>query len=317
MALALSSTPVGAAPGYDFTVSPNPPTVRRPATFSVVPKPPPEATVQWDFDGGDFDATGTSVSHTFRTNAPVTVRMRVDSKGPGNGVVAKTITPNRAPRATFTFTPATPAVGASVAFSGGSDPDGDALIRLWRLGDGFSSGDAAPVHAYAAAGNYTASLTVTDVHGAATTTFQTLEVHAPPQQPPPTGQPPPSGGTGTPVKRPVRMRPFPIVRIAGIVLPRGALVRILSVRAPRGANVRVRCRGRGCPVSTVARTSAVRVVRFHRFERVLLAGVRLEIYVRKPGRIGKYTRFRIRAAKPPARVDRCLMPGRIRPVRCS
>ena len=112
------------------------------------------------------------------------------------------------------------------------------------------------------------------------------------------------------------MRPFPIVRIAGVVLPRGSLIRILSVRAPRGSSVRVRCRGKGCPAAAVARTSATRVVRFRRFERRLPAGVKLEVFVRKAGRIGKYTRFLIRAGKPPARVDRCLMPGKRRPVRC-
>jgi hypothetical protein len=113
------------------------------------------------------------------------------------------------------------------------------------------------------------------------------------------------------------MRPFPLVRIAGVVLANGARVTILSVRAPRGSRIRVRCRGGGCPVRAVARTSATRLMRFHRFERRLRAGARLELFVRKANLIGKYTRFRIRAGEAPARVDRCLLPGRRRPVRCS
>ena len=117
-------------------------------------------------------------------------------------------------------------------------------------------------------------------------------------------------------KRPTMMRPFPVVRIAGVVLSRGALVKVLSVKAARGARVVVRCHGRGCPVGTVARSSVAPLVRFHRFERRLPAGVRLELFVRKKSRIGKYTRFLIRAGRPPARMDRCLMPGRARPVRC-
>lgn len=40
----------------------------------------------------------------------------------------------------------------------------------------------------------------------------------------------------------------------------------------------------------------------------------LEIFVRGPARLGEYTRFPIRAGKPPARVDRPLVPGRARPV---
>ena len=113
------------------------------------------------------------------------------------------------------------------------------------------------------------------------------------------------------------MRPFPVVRIAGLVLPGGVAVRILSVRTPLGSTVRVRCHGSGCPVGSMARTAAVRLVRLRRFERRLPAGTRLELFVRQRRKIGKYTRFAIRAGKPPARVDRCLMPGRERPVRCS
>jgi hypothetical protein len=58
-------------------------------------------------------------------------------------------------------------------------------------------------------------------------------------------------------------------------------------------------------------------VRFRRFERTLPAGTILELFVRQTGKIGKYTRFRIRAGKAPSRIDRCLVPGRARPARCT
>jgi hypothetical protein len=112
------------------------------------------------------------------------------------------------------------------------------------------------------------------------------------------------------------MSPFPVVRIAGTVLPRAARVRVLSVRAPRGSRVRVRCVGKGCPVDAVARTTATRVVRFRRFERKLRAGIRLKLFVRQANRIGKYTSFLIRAGAPPKRVDLCLFPTRRSPGRC-
>jgi hypothetical protein len=57
-------------------------------------------------------------------------------------------------------------------------------------------------------------------------------------------------------------------------------------------------------------------VRFAQFERRLRAGIRLEIFVRQPRRIGKYTRFLVRAGEPPKRVDRCLFPGVQRPKAC-
>ena len=112
------------------------------------------------------------------------------------------------------------------------------------------------------------------------------------------------------------MSPFPVVRIAGKVLPRATLIRVLSVRAPRAALVRVRCHGRGCPLRAVRRRSSGRQLRFRQFQRRLRAGIRLEIFVRRPGTIGKYTRFRIRAGDPPKRIDRCLFPATQRPKRC-
>ena len=38
------------------------------------------------------------------------------------------------------------------------------------------------------------------------------------------------------------------------------------------------------------------------------AGTRLRIFVTRPGTVGKYTRFTIRARSAPARVDACARP---------
>jgi hypothetical protein len=109
------------------------------------------------------------------------------------------------------------------------------------------------------------------------------------------------------------------VIIAGRATRRGARLTQLTVRAPRGSVITVRCRGRGrsCP----RRVSRKRVGRRRRatlrsFRRRMRAGTVLAVYVRKTGFIGKYTRFRIRRRRAPARMDRCLVPGRRRPSRC-
>ena len=47
-------------------------------------------------------------------------------------------------------------------------------------------------------------------------------------------------------------------------------------------------------------------MRIRAFERSLRSGTRLVIYVMQKGRIGKYTRFTIRAGKSPARKDLCV-----------
>jgi hypothetical protein len=121
------------------------------------------------------------------------------------------------------------------------------------------------------------------------------------------------GASGKP-PRPTLMSPFPVVRVSGIYTRWGAIFRRVSVRAPRGATITIDCRGAGCPFSRRARI--VRVVRIRSLERAFRAGARFEIRVTKPGVVGKYTRVRIRAGRPPTRRDRCVMPGSRRPVRC-
>jgi hypothetical protein len=113
---------------------------------------------------------------------------------------------------------------------------------------------------------------------------------------------------------PTLLRPFPVVRIKGVLTGGGARVTLLSVRAPRGSRVTVACEGRDCPVP--AFTARGSTVRLRRFERGLRAGTRLEVRVTKRGFIGKSTVIVIRRQAPPKRTDRCLPPGGTRSVRC-
>jgi len=284
----------------------------------------------WDF-GDDTSGTGPDPTHVYAVAKTYTVKLYVQGEPPElQDSVDVTVEPappppNTPPSAAFTFSPPGPLVGEDVLFAGGSDPDGDPITREWDFGDGTPvSSEAAPAHAYAAAGPYTVALSVTDDRGGFDSTSRDLTVS--PQPPPPGGgaaapaDPVVGGRNSDPEPAPVRMKPFPVVRMAGLVLPGGALVKILSVRAPVGATARVRCRpSKACPAPTLAHTVATRMrtLRFRAFERRLPAGTVLELFIRKPGRIGKYTRFLIRAGKAPIRVDRCLMPGRGRPGRCA
>jgi hypothetical protein len=114
------------------------------------------------------------------------------------------------------------------------------------------------------------------------------------------------------------LQPFPVVRIRGRTTGRGARVTLLSIAAPAGSEIVARCKGRGCPIRrTAAKVSARgRLVRLRALERHLRSGVRIEIFVTKPGMVGKYTRFKINRLKAPRRVDSCVMPGSRRPSRC-
>ena len=118
----------------------------------------------------------------------------------------------------------------------------------------------------------------------------------------------------TPARPPRLLRPFPVVRIKGVLTAGGARVTLLSVRAPRGSRVTVTCRGSDCPSRRY--TSPASTGRLRPFERALSAGTRLEIRVTKAGFIGKSTVFVICRRAAPKRTDRCLPPGAKRAVRC-
>jgi hypothetical protein len=108
------------------------------------------------------------------------------------------------------------------------------------------------------------------------------------------------------------------VRVRGRILRSGDVLDLLSVRAAPGARVTVRCYGRRCPLR-IARARVLaphRGVRVHRFERWLPDGAVLRVFVTQPRRLGKYTRFVIRHALPPARRDLCVRSVLARPVRC-
>jgi hypothetical protein len=141
----------------------------------------------------------------------------------------------------------------------------------------------------------------------------------PPQDPPPAATPlvpttPSVVSAPSRAAPPTLLSPFPVVRIRGYFASKGARITLLSVRGPHSARISVRCVGRGCPRRSLSLPSAP--ARLHPFERFLPAGTRLQISVARPGRIGKYASFLIRAHRAPLRTDRCLMPGRSRPTRC-
>jgi hypothetical protein len=118
---------------------------------------------------------------------------------------------------------------------------------------------------------------------------------------------PPSTSTGLRY-----LRPFPVVRVKGFLVPGGARFSLVQIKAPRRSKVTVRCRKYACPVSR----RPLRVGRIRALERFLPAGARITIRVRKPGMIGKYVRVVIRDGSPPKRRDACLLPGKTRPAAC-
>ena len=67
-----------------------------------------------------------------------------------------------------------------------------------------------------------------------------------PVPPLPTEQAPPPAAAA-PQTTAKRMRPFPTVRISGVVFAKGAQISRLTVRAPRGAKITISCLRQGLP----------------------------------------------------------------------
>ena len=212
------------------------------------------------------------------------------------------------PTASFQWFPANPRTGERVVVASTStDPDSAITGFAWDLtGAGtFSAAGSALSTSFAAAGAHVVRLRITDAHGLSSVATRTIAVSAAP---------------------PKLMAPFPVVRIADTVTALRVQVSLLSVQAPVGATVTVTCQGRGCPAAardevatstrTRHRTGGVVLIVFRRFDRALRAEASLQVRVFEPGQIGKYTRFSIRRAKLPVRVDTCLSPTGTAPIVC-
>jgi|GEM_PF-1112477 PKD repeat protein len=171
--------------GVDFAWAPELPAFEAEITFTPAAGiADPEgaianATFAWDFgDGTAVEETtgGADVPHTYATGGTFTVELTVT----GEDGLASTEThdvvvegpPTIAPVIDeITATPASPAIAATVDFAvtitDTDQPAASAFDYAWDFGDAddTTSTDAAPSFAYATAGTYTVTLTVTDDDG--------------------------------------------------------------------------------------------------------------------------------------------------------
>ena len=111
-----------------------------------------------------------TIDHT-GINASLTVSLTGEATSDGGGTPT-----NEAPTAAFSYSP----TDLSVAFTDAStDSDGSVVSWSWDFGDGNSSSDQNPTHAYGAYGTYTVELTVTDDDGATGTASQSVTLSDP------------------------------------------------------------------------------------------------------------------------------------------
>ncbi len=121
----------------------------------------PLAFAIWDGTSGDRGARK-SVSSWFALNVDVSLA-------------------NIPPTASFDYSPSAPGINEGVTFSDGSDDgDGEITSWYWVFGDGSSSEDRNPVHAYSGAGSFTVTLVVTDDEGSQDTASRAVTVEKSP-----------------------------------------------------------------------------------------------------------------------------------------
>ena len=302
-------------PRATFMHSPDSPNPREPVTLTSTSKDPDEdqiTALAWDTDndGAFDDGTTPQVIKVFPTSGFQTVRLKVTDNRGGQAIGSQTIVVgNRPPTASFDFRPAAPVSGQLVTlFSTSDDPDKNIESVDWDLdGDGAYDASGGSASRTFPAGSFNVSMRVTDTEGSFAIVTNTIVVGVPPAAP--------KGETN----RLRALNPFPIVRMAGRIGKRGTKLRVLTVDAPGGSTVTVRCSGKSCPFSKSTRAAKVaKKMRIRKLEnRLLRTGVTIKIFVTKAGTIGKYTSIKIRGGKPPKRVDRCLMPGSVRPTKCQ
>ena len=95
-------------------------------------------------------------------------------------VTAPGLIANKPPRAAPTTTPTSGTAPLTVSFDGSqsADSDGSIATYLWTFGDGSTATGKTASHTYTGAGDYTATLNVTDNQGATGTTTVTIKAEA-------------------------------------------------------------------------------------------------------------------------------------------
>ena len=222
------------------------------------------------------------------------------------------------PEADFDWTPKPVVAGAPVTLVSTSIPDEDTPLSAitdveWDLDgqaicDGLTLSGTTCTTTAPAAGDWEVRVTVTDLFLDSDSEKKRIDVEAaaaPTEPGAGTAPPPTSNGTG----RPRLLSPFPVVTVGGTVTEDGTSIDLLTVRAPRGARVLVRCHGEGCPLTRVSRVVRRAQRRLKAAERLMPAGVTLEVLVRRGDRIGKFTRLKMRRDRRPERTDGCVWPG--------
>jgi len=120
----------------------------------------------WDYDGTTFDPSGdegVTQSHTWPNDGSFTVAVRVTNDVGSTAIDTAAVTVNNVAPIANAGPDQTVDMGSQIVFEGSAiDPGTDTLTYSWDFGDGNTATGQTVAHAYADAGSYTVTLTVSD-----------------------------------------------------------------------------------------------------------------------------------------------------------
>ncbi len=131
----------------------------------------------WDFGDGSHSGAQ-SPTHAYAAAGTFTITLTVTDAVGVSATQTKTVTVAALPVATASASTNAPTAGDTVTFTGSSTGGVSPIGYAWNFGDGATSTDQNPTHAYATPGTYTVTLKVTDPTGATSTTTLTVVVSA-------------------------------------------------------------------------------------------------------------------------------------------
>jgi len=139
-------------------------------------------TYSWNFGDGTSSSTQ-NPSHTYSTAGDYTATLTVTDSASSQDSESVTINASTPPSplvASLVASPTSGQVPLSVNFTGGAIGGSPPYTYSWNFGDGVSSSSQNPSHTYSTAGNYTATLTVTDNASNQDIESVTISTSAPP-----------------------------------------------------------------------------------------------------------------------------------------
>lgn len=148
-------------PAAAFTYSPEAPaiTTLTPVRFADTSTGGAPTSWSWDFDDGSPESAQQNPVHIFNRTGTYTVRLTV-SNARGSTTTTRSVTVAPAPPiADFSWSPTQPRTGQLVQFTDRSI-GGEVSSWSWDFGDGTTSTDRNPTHAFAEAKTYRVQLTV-------------------------------------------------------------------------------------------------------------------------------------------------------------